>query len=122
MQEKQFKAGKGPSQNCTKMFHYISYVYLYRVVLPISSSAFNSTNPDNYQMKAVRTGRIIDITGILSDAICKSATPIEMNYEIQPGENTPPLRRHLFMFFTTLITHTSGLTASTHQLILSGRT
>ncbi|HEY9165326.1 MAG TPA: DUF5916 domain-containing protein [Candidatus Kryptonia bacterium] len=46
-------------------------------------------------MKAVKINRDIDLTGKLSDPLWKLVTPIGIDYEIQPGENTPARQKTL---------------------------
>ena len=75
--------------------HYSLFVFLF--ALPSVSSAYDSPNPDKYHVTAIRINRNIDLTGKLSDPIWKLATPIELNYEIQPGENTPA-RQKTFVY------------------------
>ncbi len=65
------------------------------VVLFYTISFFNdafsaeSTNPDKYRVQALRVSRNLDLTGKLSDPLWKLASPVEISYEIQPGDNTP---------------------------------
>ncbi len=62
---------------------------------PICGYSYDSGNPEKYRITAVHIDREIDLTGKLSDPLWKTATPVELNYEIQPGENTPAKERTL---------------------------
>lgn len=80
--------------------NFLQFVYLHLVILllmtlPPVVYGYTSQNPSEFHVKAVRIDREITLTGKLSDPLWKTATPIEMNYEIQPGENTPATVRTL---------------------------
>jgi hypothetical protein len=64
-------------------------------VFPQKALSHDSVNPEKYHVMAVRVDRKIELTGKLSDPMWKSATPIELSYEIQPGENTPARQKTL---------------------------
>ncbi len=70
-------------------------VWLSTALFPVDGFPYDSTNPEKYRITAVHIDREIELTGRLSDPLWKSATPVELNYEIQPGENTPALQRTL---------------------------
>ena len=67
----------------------VAFAWLFANALPRSAASYNSTNPEKYRVTAVHIDREIELTGKLSDPLWKSATPVELSYEIQPGENTP---------------------------------
>ncbi|HUI29093.1 MAG TPA: DUF5916 domain-containing protein [Candidatus Acidoferrales bacterium] len=56
---------------------------------PKQGLSYDSPNPEKYRVKAVHIDRKIDLSGRLSDPLWKLSEPIEISYEIQPGENTP---------------------------------
>ena len=70
-------------------------VCLSTAFFPVDGFPYDSTNPEKYRITAVHIDREIELTGRLSDPLWKSATPVELNYEIQPGENTPARQRTL---------------------------
>jgi Domain of unknown function (DUF5916)/Carbohydrate family 9 binding domain-like len=49
----------------------------------------DGSNQTKYQMKAVRIHGDVDLTGKLTDPHWKLASKATLNYEIQPGQNTP---------------------------------
>jgi len=49
----------------------------------------DSPNPEMYHVTSAHIDRKIDLTGKLSDPLWKSAAPVELSHEIQPGDNTP---------------------------------
>lgn len=69
--------------------------WLIVTMVPGSALSYNSENPHKYRVTAVRIDREIDLTGKLSDTLWKQAVPVEMNYEIQPGDNTPAPQKTL---------------------------
>ncbi len=87
---------KGSSVNFDKGF-FIVIILLYTISFFKNAFSSESTNPDKYHVQAVRIDRNIDLTGNLSDPLWKLATPIELAYEIQPGDNTPA-RQKTFVY------------------------
>jgi Domain of unknown function (DUF5916)/Carbohydrate family 9 binding domain-like len=68
------------------------------LLLALTAFAFSSsqartvadtTNGFKYIVKAVKIDRDIDLTGKLTDPLWKTAPRVQLNYEIQPGNNTP---------------------------------
>ena len=59
------------------------------------TSAGESPNPDRFRAKAVRIDRKIELTGRLSDPAWKLATPVTLDFEVQPGENAAARQRTL---------------------------
>jgi len=51
--------------------------------------SFDSTNPQSYHVTAVHVDLKVQLDGTMSDPLWKLCEPVELNYEIQPGENTP---------------------------------
>ncbi len=60
-----------------------------------TANSYNSKNPETFRLTATQIDREIVLTGKLSDPIWKTATPVELNYEIQPGENLPARQKTL---------------------------
>ncbi|MCL5021077.1 MAG: carbohydrate binding family 9 domain-containing protein, partial [Bacteroidetes bacterium] len=54
---------------------------------PDCALSHDSVNPEKYHIKAVRIERDIALTGKLSDPLWDTAVPVEVNCEIQPGDN-----------------------------------
>ena len=72
--------------------------------LLISPAAFpfDSQNPDKFRITAVHVSRELEMTGRLSDPLWNSAIPVELAYEIQPGENTPaPQRTLVYLLYSS---------------------
>ncbi len=63
------------------------------LLLAISSlnakSEWDSTNRSSYFINAVKIKQDLNITGKLSDPLWKNAPKVQLNFEIQPGNNTP---------------------------------
>ncbi len=57
--------------------------------------SYDSVNPDKYRIRAVHIERKVEITGTLSDPSWALSSPVEISYEIQPGENTPAREKTL---------------------------
>ena len=57
--------------------------------------ANGSSNPEKFHVRAVRINGNIELTGRLSDPAWKLATPVTLDYEVQPGENAPARERTL---------------------------
>ncbi|HQT90572.1 MAG TPA: DUF5916 domain-containing protein [Candidatus Kryptobacter bacterium] len=74
---------------------FTTLVWLSTGFFPVDGFPYDSTNPEKYRITAVHIDREIQLTGKLSDPLWQSATPVELNYEIQPGENTPARQRTL---------------------------
>ncbi len=51
--------------------------------------AADTTNEFKFVVKAVKIDRDIDLTGKLTDPLWRLAPRVHLNYEIQPGNNTP---------------------------------
>jgi hypothetical protein len=49
------------------------------------------------ELNAVRIGNPIKLTGKLDDPLWSEAQPVELNYEVSPGENTPARQRTVAM-------------------------
>jgi Domain of unknown function (DUF5916)/Carbohydrate family 9 binding domain-like len=64
-------------------------VSMFYIFLPGDGICYDSTNPQKFRVTAVHVSREIELTGKLSDPLWKSAKPVDIDYEIQPGENTP---------------------------------
>ena len=67
---------------------------LLATLVSVSSSLFasqdrDSTNATLFVVKAVKVDGNVTLTGRLTDPLWKSAPRAELNYEIQPGDNTP---------------------------------
>ncbi len=59
------------------------------------SSAFGQAESNNpkAEIKAVKIDKPLEITGDLTNPIWLSAEPIELNYEVTPGDNTPATQK-----------------------------
>ncbi len=55
-----------------------------------------SENPKKYVVEAVKINRDVKLTGTLSDPLWKTASSAKLNFEIQPGENTPAPQKTFF--------------------------
>lgn len=64
-------------------------------IFPLDALSHDSMNPEKYHIKAIRVDRKIDVTGKLSDPLWKLSEPVEIGFEIQPGENTPAKQKTL---------------------------
>ena len=71
------------------------FIWFFIAVFPRSGFSYNSTNSEKYRITAVHIDHDIDLTGKLSDPQWKCAEPVEINFEIQPGENTPAREKTL---------------------------
>jgi len=61
--------------------------------LPVPSFAFVPTDSSKQILRALRIDGDVEINGTLSDPRWNQATPVEIRYEVQPGENAPaPVR------------------------------
>lgn len=80
---------KSECQGAFSFAGFATIAWLCSIAFPISALSSDSENPDKYHVEAVRIDRKIDLTGKLSDPLWKLATPVQLNFEIQPGENTP---------------------------------
>lgn len=60
------------------------------------ATAQTSDNPKKYVIEAIKINRAIKLTGTLSDPLWKTASSVELKYEIQPGENTPAPQKTFF--------------------------
>lgn len=58
-------------------------------LLPAVAYSYDSANPEKFHLKAIRVDRNVKLTGKLSDPLWKLSDAAELDYEIQPGENTP---------------------------------
>jgi hypothetical protein len=67
------------------------------VNLVSSSFADDPPSPEKNHITAVRINRNIDLTGTLSDPMWKLSSPVELKYEVLPGENTPA-RQKTFVY------------------------
>ncbi|MDE3056738.1 MAG: carbohydrate binding family 9 domain-containing protein [Bacteroidota bacterium] len=54
-----------------------------------------SENPKKFVIDAIKISRDIKLNGTLSDPLWKTASPVELNFEIQPGDNTPARQKTL---------------------------
>ncbi|MBM4169985.1 MAG: carbohydrate binding family 9 domain-containing protein [Ignavibacteria bacterium] len=74
------------------MRHY-SQLFLFMLSIAAYSSlgAYQSTNKnrESYVLQAVRIDRNLSLSGNLSDPLWKLAMPVELPFEIQPGDNLP---------------------------------
>ncbi len=68
---------------------------LFITMFPGAVLSYNSVNPTKYRVTAVHIDREIHLTGKLSDPLWKSASPVELKFEIQPGDNSPAPRKTL---------------------------
>ncbi len=67
-----------------------------------TAKSYNSKNPENFRLTAIHIDREIALTGKLSDPLWRSSTPAELNYEIQPGENTPArVRTYVYVLYSS---------------------
>lgn len=64
-------------------------------ILPGRAFSYSSENPAKYHITAVHINREIELTGRLSDPLWKLASPAQMRFEIQPGDNTPASQKTL---------------------------
>jgi hypothetical protein len=68
----------------------------------VHTSASSQARADSAQstITAVRIGRPLTLSGTLEDSAWSRATPIELPYEFQPGENTPaPVRTQAYALY-----------------------
>ncbi|HEY9165286.1 MAG TPA: DUF5916 domain-containing protein [Candidatus Kryptonia bacterium] len=72
---------------------FIGFSWLLVTTFTASAFAYESMNRDKFHVSAVKIERNIDLTGKLSDPAWKLAPPVEVAYEIQPGENIPARER-----------------------------
>ena len=81
----------------------ILIVLLIIIYFPLTAKAFqDSTNATKYVIKAVRIDGDIQLTGRLTDPHWKLAPSVELNYEIQPGYNTPaPQKTTVFVLYNS---------------------
>jgi hypothetical protein len=59
----------------------------------LAQSSPDSGNASRFQIKAVKIHGDIDLTGKLNDPHWKLAPKVSLDYEIQPGDNTPASQR-----------------------------
>lgn len=68
------------------------------VFFPIAAQAdLDSTNQTKYVIKAVKINNDITLTGRLTDPQWKLARQVEVNYEVQPGDNLPAKQKTTVM-------------------------
>lgn len=67
----------------------IGFIVICISIFPKLALSHDSANPEKYRVRAVHVDRKIELTGRLSDPAWGLSAPIEISYEIQPGENTP---------------------------------
>ncbi len=76
----------------------ILIVLLIIIYFPLTAKAFqDSTNAAKYVIKAVRIDGDIQLTGRFTDPHWKLAPRVEINYEIQPGDNIPAIQKTTVM-------------------------
>jgi hypothetical protein len=90
-------------ENCnTQLFRHTFCVFFCLMLIPVVVHAYNSPNPSSYHVTAIKIGCDVRLTGKLSDSLWKLATPVELNYEIQPGENTrAPERTFAYVLYNS---------------------
>lgn len=84
---------KSASQSISSFAVLATFSSMFNIALPISALSYESENPDKYHVEAVHVDRKIELTGKLTDPLWKLAMPVQLNFEIQPGENTPARQR-----------------------------
>ena len=62
-------------------------------LLQTSAYSYDSDNPEKYRVAAIKIERNIDLTGKMSDPLWFTASPVSIDYEVQPGENIPAKQR-----------------------------
>ncbi len=78
------------TENCLRhlaMLSLAGILWVMAILLPEQAHAYESVNPGKYHVKALRIERDIALTGKLSDPLWKTAIPVEVDCEIQPGDN-----------------------------------
>ncbi len=86
---------KSKGRDACRLLSLAGLAWLLSAITPCKTFSYNSANQEKYRVTAVRIDREIELTGKLSDPLWKLATPVEVNYEIQPGENTPARQKTL---------------------------
>lgn len=73
------------------MRHFVTICLILFLNLYLSATQSNSENNDKSKpvFIAIRINQEIELTGKLDHDFWKSAAPVELQYEIRPGENTP---------------------------------
>ena len=69
----------------------ITFIKLFLFLVILSSSLFGQAESNNpkAEMKAIKIDKPFEITGDLTNPIWLTADPVELNYEVTPGDNTP---------------------------------
>ena len=68
----------------------LRYLILFSVLITLSISAQIKSN---FEINFIKIDKPIDINGKLDNPLWMQADPIEVNYEIRPGDNTPATER-----------------------------
>ena len=68
----------------------LRYLILFSVLITLSISAQIKSN---FEINFIKIDKSIDINGKLDNPLWLQADPIEVNYEIRPGDNTPATER-----------------------------
>ena len=68
----------------------LRYLILFSVLINLNISAQTKSN---FEINMIKIDRPIDINGKLDNPLWLLADPIEVNYEIRPGDNTPATER-----------------------------
>lgn len=69
-------------------------IILFALTANINAAANDTIKPE---FRAVKIEGDLKITGSLDDPLWNNAIPVELNYEIQPGENTPAKQKTIAM-------------------------
>jgi hypothetical protein len=74
---------------------YISVMVVVILMFQAQSAARDKENDAKSVFQASRINRPLQLTGRLDDPLWKQARPVSLDYEVEPGENTPAPQRTL---------------------------
>ena len=87
--------------NSMKISHKITNSLLFFIIsiLPFSLSAKQA---ERKQFQLTHNQQVIKVDGIMDEAVWKTATKMELNYEKNPGDGTPPWSPRVWSLATTV--------------------
>lgn len=95
---------------------------VFAVVVGFSTPTFSQDNSQRESMTAVRVERPVELSGLMTDPLWQTASPVTLPFEFQPGENTQAPQRteavalydqdHLYLGFRCFDTQPSAIRAN----------
>lgn len=76
------------------------------IIILISVTAFAQETNKKVPLKLPKTDQIIDVNGSMDEEAWNSALQLDLNYEVMPGENTPPVvKTKVFLIYSQTHLH-----------------